>query len=441
MHWGKSKMKIGQILDKYCTQVFGYSKRLVLFFTAMFCVLTVGLILIQYQVSDIGGAKRDARVGHLPLIQYIAKYSELPNPAEYAVAHIPLWHFSAAGLINISGGIFLIHIFQVFLALLSLYLLFTILCKITAYKIAILGTMVLAFNGYFIAFSYFPTTDGLAVTLFMSFVWVLVRIQDHPGGIFNTVLLNLIISCSVLNRQMFLFLFLIYGLSLIGKRRILLIFTDVLPSIIVIGTGFFYFYVKYCDLLNSDECWPVRQTRDLYFPVLVNLPVVCFLVALFFFPVLYLNRDFSIISKTRVLSIFIGVFIFFGLVGNGLIEKGSFVVGGGLYKFRQGIGSISLVFDVVSVSLFIVILYLSYMKLSSNKWILHSVLVLSISSLFGPFAFQRYYEPYLLILAIVFIFSNSLDIFMGKSRYFLTWIFAMCMFQVFEFVASCFINI
>jgi hypothetical protein len=124
---------------------------------------------------------------------------------------------------------------------------------------------------------------------------------------------------------MFLFLFLIYGLSLIGKRRILLIFTDVLPSIIVVGTGFFYFYVKYCDVLNSDECWPVRQTRDLYFPVLVNLPIICFLVALFFFPILYLNRDFSIISKLIFLSIFIGVFIFFGLVGNGLIEKGSFV--------------------------------------------------------------------------------------------------------------------
>ena len=404
-------------------------------------IFFTSLILLKYQISDIGGAQRDSRVGHFPLIEHIAQYKTLPRPEEYSVANIPLWHFLAAWIYTIFESQNSIRIFQIFISVIGLAFFYSVILKFTTKHVALFATLALSVNGYFLASSYYPTTDGFALNLFIIFCWILDRRLKNPGTIGYLFWLNVSIALSALNRQMFLFLFIIYGLAFIGQRKLSRIILDIVPALSVVAAGFYLFYERYCQFRISDSCWPVRQSQDLYFPVLVNFSIVGFLVAMFCLPILSLNKEYGVISKTKILLTFLFVFMLYSAIGEQVIQRGNFVVGGGFYKLRERLGNGALLFDSLSVSIFILVIVIAHRKLRECRWALKAIVVVSVSSFFGPFAFQRYFEPYLLILVLIYLSSNWRDIFSGNNNRSRAWVFGLFLFQTFETALSLSLNV
>jgi len=412
-----------------------------LFATRVLPLFIVGHILILFQNTDVGGAQRDARVGHLPLIRYIATHNNLPFPGDYHVANIPVWHIFASFLYRITYNTFFISIFQIGIAIATLLLLNSIMKYFVTENISILLVSSVALNSYFISSSHFPTTDGLAIFTFTLFLFSLHRLFIYPEKFKYLLLANFAIVISALNRQMFVILFLIYLLAFIKNKSLLRIIIEILPSLLLVFIGFYLFYFKYCDFLNSDVCWPIRQSRDLVFPVIVNLPVTCSLIVIFLLPIL-LNRG-SIDRKSILvcLSFIFGLLIFMETYGNKKILSEKNMTGGGLYKFRELLGSLSIFFDVISIGFFSLLSLLVMRKIKSGFWVYQSLFVIVFSSIFGPYAFQRYYEPYILILGCIFLAINRERIFLHLKFSMKHWSYFLIFFQLFEFVASVFIRV
>jgi Dolichyl-phosphate-mannose-protein mannosyltransferase len=401
----------------------------------------IGHILLLFQKTDVGGAKRDARVGHLPLIRYIADNHHLPFPGDYHVANIPLWHFLAAALYQITNSTLFISIFQLVLAVTTLLLLDSLLKNYVSESIAILLVSVVAINSYFISSSHFPTTDGMAIFTFTLFFYSLHKLLKKPESRTYLLLVNIAITISALNRQMFVILFLVYGFAFFKKKSIYRIFFELLPSLLLVLSGVYLFYVRYCDFLNSDVCWPIRQSRDLVFPVVVNLPVTCSLILVLLFPIFFRKEIVQRkIFPIHVLS-FVTIFIFMEIYGSKKILTERGITGGGFYKFRELLGPFSIVFDVISLGLFLVMMTLIFQKFKDGLWVFKSIIVIIASSIFGPYAFQRYFETYILILGTLFLAINSEAIFSRLKISLKHWSYFLIFFQISEIVASVFIRV
>ena len=412
-----------------------------LFATRVLPLFIIGHILILFQNTDVGGAKRDARVGHLPLIKYIATHGNLPFPGDYHVANIPVWHIFASLLYRITNSALFVSIFQIALAIATLLLLNSMIKYFVSEQISILLVSSVALNSYFISSSHFPTTDGLAIFTFTLFLFSLHKLFIYPEKFKYLLLANFAIAISALNRQMFVILFLIYIAAFIKNKPLHRIIIEILPSIFLVFIGFYLFYVKYCDFLNSDVCWPIRQSRDLAFPVIVNLPVTCSLIVIFLFPIL-LNRGIIERRLIRVNTSFIvGLLIFMEAYGTKKILSEKNLTGGGFYKFRELLGSLSIFFDVISILLFFILSLLIFRKFKSGFWVYQSLIVIVSSSIFGPYAFQRYYEPYILILGCIFLAINKERIFSQLKFSIKHWSYFLIFFQLLEFVASVFIRV
>ena len=411
-----------------------FSKRVLPLFLA-------GHVLIYFQKTDVGGAKRDSAVGHLPLIKYIAEHGNLPLPGDYHVANIPVWHFFAAFLYNISNSTFFIALFQITIAVVTLFILESILSQYVPQSVSNLLVTSIALNSYFISSSHFATTDGLAIFSFSLFLFALNKLYFYPDSFIYIVIINISLALSALNRQMFIMLFVIYAITFFRRKPISRIIVEVLPSGLIVVMGFFLFYVNYCNFLNSDVCWPVRQSRDLVFPVLVNLPVVMLLVVIFLFPILVMRETRNIKNLILGSIILVALAIFFELYGNKKIFSERNLTGGGLYKFREIFGSVSVLIDIISMTFFCIITLVVYRKNGYGSWAYQSILVFVLSSVFGPYAFQRYFEIYILILCALFLSINSGKIFSSSIISLKVWSIFLIVFQVSEYLASAFIPI
>jgi hypothetical protein len=254
-------------------------------------------------------------------------------------------------------------------------------------------------------------------------------------------LANFSLAFSALNRQMFVILFVVYAISLLKRKTILRIVLEILPSAVIVISGFYLFYVKYCDFLNSDVCWPVRQSRDLVFPVLVNLPVVSSLISIFLFPIIATKKLIEAKSLKLISVSAATLIVFMYLYGSEKIDSEKRITGGGLYKFRDLFGSFTLLFDVISISSLSIIAFFIFRLHKADSWTFHSILVIVASSIFGPYAFQRYFETYILILCSIFLAMNAEKIFI-KSKFTLKhWALFLIFFQASELLASVFIPV
>jgi hypothetical protein len=240
---------------------------------------------------------------------------------------------------------------------------------------------------------------------------------------------------------MFVILFAIYAITFFKKKSIYRIFLEVLPSTLLVFSGFYLFYVGYCDFFNSDVCWPIRQSRDLVFPVFVNIPVICSLIVLVLFPVL-VRREVAARKLISLNVIFIiGIIVLMETYGSKKILSEKEITGGGIYKFRELFGSFSIFFDVISIGLFFVLTSMIFRMFKRESWIYQSLIVIVLSSIFGPYAFQRYFEPYILILGSIFLAINSKNIFSTSKFSVQKWAVFLVSFQILESVASIFIRV
>lgn len=400
-----------------------------------------GQILILFQKTDVGGAKRDATVGHLPLIRYIANHHNLPLPGDYRVANIPLWHFLAAILYGVTNSSIVIAAFQLSIAVSTLLIMQSLLRQYVSSLITNLLVSAVAINSYFISSSHFPTTDGLSMFSFTLFFYALNKLMTEPKRIKYVALANFSLAFSALNRQMFIILFAVYAITFLRKKPIPRIFIEILPSVTVVLVGFYLFYVKYCNFLKSDVCWPVRQSKDLVFPIFVNLPIVSLLIAIFVFPLFASQTLFETNTMKLILMATVGTMSLMHLYGSKKINSEKNITGGGLYKFRELFGSFSIFFDVIAICSLLLIIFLVFRNNQLNSWAFQGILVFVLSSLFGPYAFQRYFETYLLILCAIFLAMNSEQIF-AKSKFTLKyWAVVLILFQASELIASVFIPV
>jgi hypothetical protein len=404
------------------------------FLTATIPLYFLSLVLLRYQKSDIGGARFDTELFHLPVIEYIAHNWRLPDPVDYGVFSLPLWHFIAALLLQFPSGEVVLHTFQVLVGMTTLYLIFKMLSRSTSNLVAGLGSATLALNSYFVSSSFFPTTDGLAIFTFVLFLFATQKIYTEVPSRWIYVLLTCAIVFSALNRQMFVYLFIVYFIVFFRKKKLLRILLELLPAGFLVTFGFLYFYLDYCGLLSGSSCATVGTFQQL--PVVLNLSGAGILFAFFTLPV-FLDREiFAWRNIAFLISLFAFVIVFFFSFGTSSILSSRVGSGGAIFLLRNRVFNDSPWFDILSVSIFILGIILAYTKFVASKWLVQSAIVIWLFTLLGPAAFQRYFEPYLLILGILLVYSNWKTIFNSNLKLFFLWIAVLIGFQGLEFSLS-----
>jgi hypothetical protein len=397
----------------------------------------LALFMFKFKKSDIGGASYDAINFHTPLIFYIADNWRLPEPSGYTPFSLPLWHFIMAGVYKV-GGSRLIDILQFIIAILTLYLLFSILSRFVSTTKSAIGSATLGFNSYFVAASVYPTTDGLAFFSFLLFLFTVNKMVLRTATIADLVVMNVSVSLSALNRQMFVFLFLIYLCVFCRRRGLRQVIIDLLPSGFLVSISLYIFYVDYCGILNNSECDTVGTFKSL--PVIVNLSVAALLFAIFTLPILLVRKTFVPSAIPLMVLSGLASTFFFLFYASQAILKSTVQTGGGFFKLREWLGASSEVFDILAVSIFLVIVTLLYRRMPNERWMIHSVLVVWISTLLGPVAFQRYFEPYLLVLGLMVTFSMQKALFADRKILFFIIVILLNLFQFTELLLSIFIG-
>jgi len=395
--------------------------------------------LLNFQNTDIGGAKFDSDKFHIPLINFLALNGTLPEPEEYKPYSLPLWHLFGASLYKLSGGFQLLQLAQILIALATLYLFYSILTVYVTSTEAAIGCSGLAFNSYFVSASAYPTTDGLAIFSFVLFFSTVQKMITRSVNGKHIFLINIAISLSALNRQMFVYLFLIYLMIFFKQRKLFRIVLDLIPSGLLVFCCFYLFYVEYCNFPNNPECVTIGTFGSL--PVVLNLSAAAFLFVIFTLPIL-LSRSMPFPSIVPVIILIsVSTALFFLTYGNSQIARTNVQTGGGVFKFREMIGSFAGLFDVFGITACLVIIISLHHQKSTNLWMLNSVLVVWLSTLLGPVAFQRYFEPYLLVLGIMITFSMKKSIFYKHVNTFKGWAIFITVVQFCELLSSIFISV
>ncbi len=425
----KSSMKDHSNIGKITSKVVGLRSFLLITIPIYF----LSLLLLQYQKSDIGGARLDS-VFHLNLIRHIALNWNLPDPSNYLVFNIPLWHFIAAVFLQFPSGRLLLSIFQLIIGISTLYMIFKMLTRYGSNQVASIGSAIFAVNSYFVSSSFFPTTDGFAIFTFVLFIATIEKTLSNRVRKRHIVALTFAIAFSVLNRQMFAYLFVIYLIVYFGKRKSWRIFVDLLPAGVLVAAGFILFYIDYCEILTHSSCATVGTFKNI--PVISNLSGAGILFSFFILPVFIDKRALIRRNLLILFTVLVIVSVFFLTYGTNQILASNAGSGGSIFLARKMLFHNSQWFDVLSVTTFVLGILLAYFKSSTGRWLIHSASIIWVFSVLGPNAYQRYFEPYLLLLGILFVYSNWKVIFNAKSKLFHIWVFVLFGFQVLEFLLS-----
>jgi len=145
------------------------------------------------------------------------------------------------------------------------------------------------------------------------------------------------------------------------------------------------------------------------------------------------------IGRQEILSLLliaISVTIFFSSIAESAIVSSQRDQGGGIFVFRSSLGNRAVLFDLCSVLLCLFLCFILYLKLPESRWILRALLIVDITLLLGPEAYQRYFEPYLLILGLLVLF-----VYFGKLTGRLNsrnseWVVIILLFEISEFLLS-----
>jgi len=395
-------------------------------------------ILLQFQVSDVGGAKFDSKYVHLPVIKYISEYGRLPSPENYSPWGLPLFHFIASIPYRFVWGIFLLHFIQTIIAISTLAILYKMACTYIKPVNASLLAASLSANSYFVASNFYATTDGFAIFAVVLFLREIQNLRLSGYGKLNFYLLNLSLILATLNRQVLVYLFLIYLIAASKKVSQLRKFLYISPAFFVTLLSFYLFYFEYCNLLGNNPCkssWNFSQL-----PVFSNLPASAFFYVVFTGILFWCYKNIFLTRLFATLVCTFTVMFFFLTFGEQLIINERVQTGGMFFHLHDFLGIWAPALDIFAVTLFLLANFIFVPRIIGESWLLYAASIVCIFSLLGPVAFQRYFEPYLLVLLLLAsasFFGSSEKV---STRHFRVWLFFILIFQSLETSASCFFS-
>jgi hypothetical protein len=112
-----------------------------------------------------------------------------------------------------------------------------------------------------------------------------------------------------------------------------------------------------------------------------------------------------------------------------------------VFKIRDYLGVFSPAFDILTVSLFLLSVFVIRSKSTKDAWLFYGAAIVCFSTLLGPVAFQRYFEPHLLILLLLAGLSEFGAYAKPIRPRFLAWLIFMVTFQVIELSGSALLSI
>lgn len=392
----------------------------------IFPFFLLGFVLINISKSDVGGAKWDS-AWHKNLIQHVANYGRLPSPENLGVLNIPIYHIGMSFFYRAGHSFLVPHIVQVFLSIVSLFVFTNLIRKISKKKsIAILSGICLVTNPYFIASSYYITTDVLAIFCFVMIFDLLYEGRIRKYDVKKIILLNFFVTVLVLNRQMFVYLVALICIMFIYDRKFTKFIFYFSPSVLTILFAFYFFYIDYCDLINENLC-ATSQIISTNIPILTNLFLTTYLIAFFLLPyAIFSLNNLKLFDNKIHLILVVGFLVFVSVMV--FFESKSVVdEGGAVLIVRNLFGDFSFISDILAFTIFMVISLTSKSWGSIQTFLTMTLIFIVVFSLLGPFAFQRYYEPYLLIVCLIMLGNCSvkLDEFMRRNWFF---VLAVCQF-------------
>jgi hypothetical protein len=253
----------------------------------------------------------------------------------------------------------------------------------------------------------------------------------------NFALINVALVLASLNRQVFVTLFFVYVFSLRKEEYSRKLILRILPSITICSISFYLFYANYCRIFIDYDCYHGPPLFE-HFPLLPNLSGMAFLLLFFAFPAFAAMFSIDLRDTLVGCSILLITSTAVIILNQNATTNTVLKSGGAVFIFRNFFGSYTVFFDTALLSFLIFTFYLLANNLRHIRWYLAGLASLALTLSLGPYAFQRYFEPYILILCLLVVSSTWTGLLANRPRLFNYWLIAMSGFQFTEFLLSCF---